>query len=192
MAHQVDLDTAGAVLRQPAAPRWLIWACAVAAVGAAGVAVWSMRPWPVEVAYMVMLVVVIAAAMIDAQRLELPDRITYPVLAAGVVVLVAFQISGTYRGLWPGLIGGAVYGGILLVAGLVSEKTYALGDIKLAAGLGVWLGGASVDALVAGFVCGQLLLLLWVLADRLAHRQPRAIPAGPALVAGAIVGLLLN
>lgn len=192
MTHQAGFDVAGVAARQPAAPRWLIRTCAVVAAAVAVAAAWGMRPWPVAGAYLIMLLVVIVAAMIDAQRLELPDRITYPVLAAGVVVLGAFQISGAHRGLWPGLIGGTVYGGILLVAGLISEKTYALGDIKLAAGLGVWLGGASVDALVAGFVVGQLVLLMWVVADRLVHQRPRAIPAGPALVVGMIVGLLLN
>ena len=93
------------------------------------------------VAYAAILVVAIAAAMVDAIELRLPDPMTYSILAAGVVVMAIFEIMGKHQGLVRGILGGVLYGGLLLGAGLLDPRSYGLGDIKLAAGLGVWLGG---------------------------------------------------
>ena len=87
-----------------------------------------------------MLVVAIAAAMVDAIELRLPDPMTYPILAAGVLTMGVLEITGTHQGLVRGILGGVLYGGLLLGAGLLDPRSYALGDIKLSAGLGVWLG----------------------------------------------------
>ena len=45
-----------------------------------------------------MLLVAIAAALVDAIELHLPDPMTYSILAAGVVVMAVFEITGTHQG----------------------------------------------------------------------------------------------
>ena len=69
-----------------------------------------------------------------------------------------------------------------------------MGDIKLCAGLGVWLAGLSWTALYVGVLADQVLLLVTGGIIRARHPgQPhREFPAGPALVAGAILGVLLG
>ena len=137
-----------------------------------------------------MLVVAIAAAMVDAIELRLPDVMTYPILAAGVVVMAVLEITGTHQGLVRGVLGGVLYGGLLLGAGLLDPRSYALGDIKLSAGLGVWLAGYSWAEPVHR--CSHR---PGPAAARRPHRpgaaqrtRGREFPAGPALVAGAILG----
>ena len=53
--------------------------CAVALIATAA-AVAGLHPWSLAAAYAVMLVVAIAAAMVDAIELRLPDVMTYPIL----------------------------------------------------------------------------------------------------------------
>src|SRR5664279_6071944 len=136
-----------------------VWVgCAVALIGT-GAAVAGLHPLPMAVAYAVMFLVAITAAMVDAVDMRLPDVLTYPILAGGVAVLAALEIAGAHLSLLRGVLGGVLYGGFLLAAGLINPRSFALGDIKLCAGLGVWLAGLSWTALYVGVLAGQLLLL---------------------------------
>ena len=171
-----------------------VWVgCALALIGT-GAAVAGLQPLPLAAAYAVMFLVAITAAMVDAVDMRLPDVLTYPILAGGVAVLAALDIAGTHQGLLRGVLGGVLYGGFLLAAGLINPRSFALGDIKLCAGLGVWLAGLSWTALYVGVLAGQVLLLVTGGIIRARHPgQPhREFPAGPALVAGAILGVLLG
>lgn len=178
------------VLPRATSGMWL--GCAAALIGTV-VAVAGLHPLSLAVAYAVMLVVAIVAAMVDAIELRLPDPMTYSILAAGVMVMAVFEITGTHHGLVQGILGGVLYGGLLLGAGLLDPRSYALGDIKLSAGLGVWLAGYSWASLYIGVLTAQVLLLLVGRIVRARHRERgREFPAGPALVAGAILGVLLG
>src|SRR5664279_2669709 len=105
----------------------------------------------------------------------------------------AARVRRRTRGLVRGILGGVLYGGLLLGAGLLDPRSYALGDIKLCAGLGVWLGGNSWASVYIGILTAQVLLLLVGCIVWARHKERgRDIPAGPALVAGAILGLLAH
>jgi hypothetical protein len=57
----------------------------------------------------------------------------------------------------------------------------------------VWLGGNSWASLYIGVLTAQVLLLLVGRIVRARHKERgREFPAGPALVAGAILGVLLG
>ena len=170
-----------------------MWVGCAAALIVTAVAVAGLQPLSLAVAYAAMFLVAITAAMVDAIELRLPDPMTYSILAAGVLVMAVFEITGTHQGLVRGILGGVLYGGLLLGAGLLDPRSYALGDIKLAAGLGVWLCGNSWASLYIGVLTAQVLLLLVGRIVRARHKERgREFPAGPALVAGAILGVLLG
>jgi leader peptidase (prepilin peptidase)/N-methyltransferase len=171
-----------------------VWVGSAAALIGTGAAVAGLQPLPMAAAYAVMFIVAITAAMVDAVDMRLPDALTFPILAGGVAVLAALEITGTHQGLLRGVIGGVLYGGFLLAAGLINPRSFALGDIKLCVGLGVWLAGLSWTALYVGVLAGQVLLLVTggILRARHPGQPHREFPAGPALVAGAILGVLLG
>lgn len=170
-----------------------MWVGCAAALIVTALAVAGLQPLSLAMAYAAMLLIAITAAMIDAIELRLPDPMTYSILATGVVVMAVFEITGTHQGLVRGILGGVLYGGLLLGAGLLDPRSYALGDIKLAAGLGVWLCGHSWASLYIGVLTAQVLLLLVGRIVKARHKERgREFPAGPALVAGAILGVLLG
>lgn len=96
--------------------------------------------------------------------------------------------AGTGR-LWPAVGGGAAYGGWMLLAALVVSDGYGLGDVKLAAAVGVWLGGLSWHLVACAALFGQLFIVASLLAVRYRSRRRGEVgghaPLGPALVAGA-------
>jgi len=72
-------------------------------------------------------------------------------------------------------------GGLLLGAGLLDPRSYALGDIKHCAGLGVWIGGNSWASLYIGILTAQVLQVLNGCIVWARHKERgRDIPAGPA------------
>lgn len=146
---------------------------------------------PTSLPYGAMVLVAVGAAVVDARSLQLPNLCTYGLIVGGLIALLALQVTGSAVSLVAGALGGLLYGGMLLAIGLIRPQATALGDIKLAAGLGIWLAGASIDHLLAGIIAGQLILIVWALADLRFHGRSREIPVGPALVMGAIVGLLV-
>ena len=171
-----------------------VWVGSAVALIGTGAAVAGPHPLPLAAAYAVMFLVATTAAMVDAVDMRLPDVLTFPILGGGVAVLAALDIAGTHQGLLPGLLGGVLYGGFLLAAGLINPRSFALGDVKLCAGLGVWLAGLSWTALYVGVLAGQVLLLVTggIIRARRPGQPHREFPAGPALVAGAILGVLLG
>lgn len=184
-------STAGRAPTAPSYPKPATAIAAALAMIAAVAGALRFPTWPMSIAYLTMATVAITAATIDARTLRLPDPCTYGLIAGGLVTLLLLQWTGVHNGVVSGLIGGILYGGVLLAVGLIKPQAIGLGDIKLAAGLGIWLASASANYFVIGIMAGQLGLLVWALIDRGLHRQPREIPAGPALVAGALIALLI-
>jgi leader peptidase (prepilin peptidase) / N-methyltransferase len=80
---------------------------------------------------------------------------------------------------------------ILLVPAVINPDGMGMGDVKLAAVLGLYMGRAVVVALVAGFAAGGL-----VAAALLARHGPsarrRPIPFGPFLALGGVIGVLVG
>src|SRR5664280_3696285 len=86
-----------------------VWVgCALALIGT-GAAVAGLHPLPLAVAYAVMFIVAINAAMVDAVDMRLPDVLTFPILAGGVAVLAALDIAGAHQGLLRGVLGGVLF-----------------------------------------------------------------------------------
>jgi leader peptidase (prepilin peptidase)/N-methyltransferase len=76
-----------------------------------------------------------------------------------------------------------------LALALLPGGGLGLGDVKLAAALGLILGFAGWPAVVVGLVAAHLIngsVALFLLLTRRADRL-RALPFGPALLAGAVL-----
>ncbi len=125
--------------------------------------------------------VLLVLAWIDLDRFLLPDVLTLPLIASGLLYAALFG-----SGLWSGLAGAIV--GYGLVAGLayfwrvrLGREGIGLGDAKLLAAGGAWAGlfALPVTLLIAS---GSALLVVAVMAvlGKTVDRQ-LALPFGPML-----------
>jgi leader peptidase (prepilin peptidase)/N-methyltransferase len=79
-------------------------------------------------------------------------------------------------------------GGFLLAAALIRPDGMGLGDVKLAAVLGLYLGSSVVTALLVAFGAGALAGLAMMVVGGWEARS-RAIPFAPFLAIGALAAL---
>ncbi|MDI6451681.1 A24 family peptidase [Anaerobaca lacustris] len=103
----------------------------------------------------------LVAAVSDVRSRRIPNALTVPVLASGLVFSL---IAGGLSGLGDSLLGCVVMGVPYVLLFLLGGGA---GDAKMMGALGAWLGFRSgVTALVAVAIIGGVFGLLRMLADR--------------------------
>lgn len=144
----------------------------------------AVGPLPLLPVYLLAAVPALLLAMIDVRCLRLPD----PLVAA--LVVIAGVPLGVLR---PEQIGTALAAGVgaLVAYGIIALLPWrglGLGDVKLAAALALILGFTGTDAVLAGVLTAHLIIGP-VAMFRLITGPRRAIPFGPALLAGALIAI---
>jgi leader peptidase (prepilin peptidase)/N-methyltransferase len=145
------------------------------------------------VAYLFLMAISVALALIDLDTHRLPDRIVLPAyVVGGGLLIVAGALEGDGWSLLRALVGGAAAFLLYLVLGLTKPGAMGFGDIKLAGLLGLYLGWAGWSALVigvfGGFVIGGVVAVALLAARRVSRTG--GIPFGPSMLAGAWLGLV--
>jgi leader peptidase (prepilin peptidase)/N-methyltransferase len=110
------------------------------------------------------------------------------VLAPAAVLAVALVLVDDPGELPAHLLAAALAGGALLVVSLAYPRGMGMGDVKLAFVMGLYLGRAVAPALLVGFAAGALWGLALIARHGAAARK-RAVPFGPFLALGGVVGL---
>ena len=129
--------------------------------------------------------VLVGLTAIDFRYRILPNRITYPLALAGVVLAAGLRPSDL-----PELGLAAVgAGGFLLLAALLSPSGLGMGDVKLAFVLGLFLGRSVVVAIVAGLVSSAVPALITLLVHGRGARKMH-LALGPFLALGGMLALL--
>ena len=138
--------------------------------------------------------VLVALAAIDVEHLLLPDRITLPGIAAGILLQPVTGWAGPgWSGVLGGLVGAALGAGVLLLAyGLWwlvrREEGLGLGDVKMLAMVGAFLGWKGVVVtLVLGAASGAVVGLALMAVGRVGLGA--RLPFGFFLALGAAVAL---
>jgi leader peptidase (prepilin peptidase)/N-methyltransferase len=139
--------------------------------------------WP-GLVFVSMLVLV---AAIDIEHRIVPNRVLAP---AAVTALVLWTLADPGR-LPENLVAGVAAGGFLLVAALAYPAGMGMGDVKLVAVMGFFLGKAVAPALLIGFAVGVVVGVGIMLARGMEARK-KAIPFAPYLALGGIVGQLFG
>jgi leader peptidase (prepilin peptidase)/N-methyltransferase len=126
-------------------------------------------------------------ALIDLRHRIIPNRLTYPSLILFSLVIVLARLIGEAADPVRAGIGLLLYGGILFIVAVVS-RGMGMGDVKLAALIGLVLGslglrfvGVAAGAAIAFGGLGGLVAL------GMGKGRKSAIPFGPYLAAGAVV-----
>jgi leader peptidase (prepilin peptidase)/N-methyltransferase len=145
-----------------------------------------LRDDPAELALGLVFVAVLAAiTLTDVERRIIPNAILIVGAIAGVAIAAATDpASLPERGL--AALGG---GGFLLVAALIYPRGMGMGDVKLAAMMGIYLGASIVPAMFIGIALGGV-AGIGLMARYGSEARKHALPFGPFLAIGGVVGLL--
>jgi leader peptidase (prepilin peptidase)/N-methyltransferase len=137
------------------------------------------------------LALMLAVALIDAKHRVIPNRLMYPSLllfGGGILVVWAARVDVSPARAVLGLLAMA---GPLLVIAVVMPHGMGMGDVKLAAVMGLVLGALGWNHVVVGAVLGLLLGGLGsVVALAIGRSRKDTIPFGPFLAAGAALSAL--
>ena len=130
--------------------------------------------------------VLVALSFIDLDTFRLPDVLTLPLLGLGL--LGAFLIPGNPGG-WESALSALGAGGLFWIIARVYPQGMGLGDVKLVAAMGAFLGFPSIFlAVFMGSFMGALIGIFLLFMGR--KRFGQQIPFGPYLALGAILALL--
>ncbi len=132
--------------------------------------------------FVTMLLVI---TLTDLERRIIPNRI----LLVGAVAGLALAAATDPGSLPERAIAVAAAGGLLLAVALAYPRGMGLGDVKLAAVMGLYLGRSVAPALLIAFAAGSLVGLAMIARHGAAARK-QAVPFGPFLALGGVIGLL--
>jgi len=149
-----------------------------------------LYPAPLELAALTLFCwFALAITLIDWAEFLIPDGLSLPLLALGLVA----GISGVH-GDAVGSLGGALSGAALfeairrIGARLARRPVMGLGDVKLIAAIGAWVGWSGVPvAVFVGCAVGSLFGLSLIASGLRQRSDP--IPFGPFLMVGALAAL---
>ncbi len=142
---------------------------------------------PLPMAGVILAMTLAWAAMIDIDRYRLPDLLTLPMVAGGILYWTVIDASAAPHHLLGAAAG---YLGLVAIAEgyrlLRGRDGLGRGDAKLLAAAGAWLGWTALPFVVLAASVGALLVvaMLALARGRVALTQP--LPFGPFL-AGAFI-----
>jgi leader peptidase (prepilin peptidase) / N-methyltransferase len=127
----------------------------------------------------------VAVTLTDLERKVIPNKVLLVAAVLGVVI-AAVSDPGS---LPERAIAAVAAGGLLFAAAMAYPRGMGLGDVKLAAVMGLFLGRNVGAALLVALLAGSLVGLA-IMAREGAAARKRGIPFGPFLALGGVVGLL--
>lgn len=134
---------------------------------------------------LVFVTMLLAVTLTDFERRIIPNKILLVGAVAGLILAAAVDPGS----LPERAIAAAAAGGLLFAVALAYPRGMGMGDVKLAAVMGLYLGRSVGPALLVAFAAGSLVGLA-IMARHGAAARKRAVPFGPFLALGGVVGLL--
>src|SRR3954452_20600451 len=132
--------------------------------------------------------VLIALAAIDLDLHLIPNKIVYPAAVWGVISAALIRLDDL-----PTLLAwGAGAGIFFLLAALAYPAGMGMGDVKLAAVMGLYLGSSVLVALLVAFLSGTAVGVAIMARHGVAEGRKKGVPFGPFLAFGGIVALMVG
>lgn len=141
---------------------------------------------PAEAAIGLVFVTMLAVVTLtDLEQRIIPNK----VLLAGAIVCLMIAAPTDPGGLPERGIAAIAAGGMLFAVALAYPQGMGLGDVKLTATMGLFLGRAVAPAILAALLAGSVVGLA-LIARHGSQARKMAIPFGPFLALGGVAGLL--
>jgi len=131
------------------------------------------------------VLLLVPIAFIDLDYRIIPNKLTGP----GAVLAVALVAILHPGDLPEHLLAGVLAGGFLLAAAVAKPGGMGMGDVKLAAVMGLFLGAAVAPALFVALVAGSVVGLALMARRGVRDARGTTIPFGPWLALGGVAGL---
>jgi len=126
--------------------------------------------------------VLVAVTVTDLERRIIPNRIIVPALVVALVVQTIRDPSVEW------ILAALGAGGFFLIAALVYPAGLGMGDVKMAAFLGAWLGAPVIVALFLGSLF-SIVPAIVILARHGRAARKMGIPFAPFLALGGVVAM---
>lgn len=151
-----------------------------------------LEPWDL-IAFLPLFLVLVVLTFIDIDHKLLPNRIVIPAFVTEIILFGVAAALGPGMGDWVRAVAGAAvgFGGFFLLA-LISPRGMGMGDVKLAALLGLSLGYLGWGRLAVGFFLAFFIGAVGGIALIVAKRggMKSQIPFGPYLALGTVLAVL--
>lgn len=136
----------------------------------------------------VMIALLTVCAVIDLDQRIIPNLITGPGMLLALVLGLTLDLGGEPERLLAGLAAG----GFLLAAALVRPAGMGMGDVKLLAMLGLFLGRNVAVALFAALILNSLTGVLLAFRVGIHAARKTELPFGPYLAFGGLLAALVG
>jgi leader peptidase (prepilin peptidase) / N-methyltransferase len=144
------------------------------------------RDEPAEAAIGLVFVTMLAAiTLTDLEQRIIPNKI----LLVGALLCIVAAGATDPSSLPERAIAAIVAGGLLFLVALAYPQGMGLGDVKLTATMGLFLGRAVAPAILIALLAGSAIGLA-LIARHGSQARKMAIPFGPFLAFGGVAGLL--
>ena len=141
-------------------------------------------PWWQLALGLVLCFVLVVITLTDLDRRIIPNS----VVIAGSIVALGLLAVGDSSQIGSHLLAAAIAGGALFLIVMAYPKGMGMGDAKLVGMIGLYLGRAVGPAALVGFAAGAVVGIAMIARHGAAARK-QAIPFGPFLAFGGLVGL---
>lgn len=185
--------------------RWWFPATEIVTVGLFALTAQRIEPVSEIVAALFLVAALVTLAAVDLRVYRIPDRVNFPAMVIGLVVLSISALEQSQAELIAAaLVGGFTYATMLFLAHIAYPRGMGWGDVKLAWLMGFYVGWATWDdgslleqyvyvlrGVILAFGIGSLLGAVFGGGYALARRSTKAVfPYGPSLAIGCLFVVL--
>jgi leader peptidase (prepilin peptidase)/N-methyltransferase len=135
---------------------------------------------------LVLVALLVPVALIDLEHRIIPNKLMAVGAVLGLVLIVLVDRGHVVEH----LIAALAAGGFLLLAALAYPSGMGMGDVKLAALLGLYLGRSVAPAMLVAMLAGTIVGVVVIARKGAREGRKTAVPFGPFLALGGVVGLL--
>lgn len=169
---------------EPISPRYPLAEVTLGALFAATYLIVGDDEWWALALGLVLCFVLVTITLTDLERRIIPNKI----VLAGAIAAIAIVAVGDPDSLVEHGLAAVIAGGLMFVIALAYPRGMGMGDAKLVAMVGLFIGRAVAPATLIGFLLGALVGVAMIARQGSSARK-QAIPFGPFLAVGGVIGL---